>query len=281
MTEETTLTRQTEVSGKLGEFPIHAGWSDTGESTRPSDAGSASPGGAATKARVVQPFNEELLGLISHELGVPLTIILGNVVRLRRSVTPQNVEDMDSLEAIEEHTLRLQRILLNMLALARFATDEPAVTEPVDLDEVIRLVIQRFTRARPHRHVELKNQLGRIFVLSERTSVEQIVENLLTNADKYGSPTEPLEVSVKGIGEFAEVSVRDFGMTLSPGRLEELFVPFFRSPLTLASKPGIGLGLTVCKRLVELHGGTISAAAAPGGGSIFCFTLPLDAVPAE
>ncbi len=227
--------------------------------------------------RTLQPFNEELLGLISHELGAPLTIILGNVVRLARSGTALSSDDVESLDAIEGQALRLQRILGNMLALARFATDVPTATEPVDLDEVIRAVMKRFVHARPHRRVELKNELGRIFVLSELTSVEQILENLLTNADKYGSPSDAIEVSVQGSGEFAEVAVRDYGATLSPIRLEELFIPFFRSPLTTAGVPGIGLGLTVCKRLVELHGGLITAGAAPGGGCVFRFTLPLDA----
>ena len=107
--------------------------------------------------------------------------------------------------------------------------------------------------------------------------VRLIVGNLLSNARKYSPPGSTIDVRIERSPECARVSVSDRGIGLSGDQLEAVFTPFFRAPAATAQASGVGLGLTVCKRLVEIQGGTIHAEPRPGGGTTFWFTL----LPAE
>ena len=107
------------------------------------------------------------------------------------------------------------------------------------------------------------------------TCVEQILLNLRSNADKCSPALEPIEVSLAVHEHRTKISVRDHGPGVGPGELEEMFERFCRSRRTSGDVEGKGLGLTVCKRLVEAMGGTIEASLPGNGGLEVAFTMRL------
>jgi signal transduction histidine kinase len=110
-------------------------------------------------------------------------------------------------------------------------------------------------------------------VMGNRRAVEQVVLNLLSNADKYGNSDGAIKVSADRSGDYVLVSVDNPGPPLDPDEFVHVFEPFFRGPASAASAPGVGLGLTVCHRLVTAQGGRMGAIALPGGGASFRFSL--------
>jgi signal transduction histidine kinase len=108
--------------------------------------------------------------------------------------------------------------------------------------------------------------------------IEQVLTNLVTNAIKYSPPEAPISVALRRQGSKAHISVRDEGPGIQPDALAHVFERFYRVPgaqVLSGSASGLGLGLYICKSLIERHGGQIGAESKPGRGSTFWFTLPL------
>ena len=101
-----------------------------------------------------------------------------------------------------------------------------------------------------------------------------VVDNLVTNADKYSPIEAPIEILVHPNGnDDVEICVRDYGIGLEESDIEQVFTPFYRSSRAKSQAKGLGLGLAVCKRVLEAQGGSIRAAARPEGGSDFIFSI--------
>ncbi|HEX9372991.1 MAG TPA: ATP-binding protein, partial [Roseiflexaceae bacterium] len=108
--------------------------------------------------------------------------------------------------------------------------------------------------------------------------IEQVLINLLDNATKYTPPGSPIEISAFASPTEVTVEVADHGPGVPPGDERRVFEKFYRAA-SADGAGGAGLGLAICRGIVEAHGGRIWAANRPGGGAIFCFTLPLDGTP--
>jgi K+-sensing histidine kinase KdpD len=104
--------------------------------------------------------------------------------------------------------------------------------------------------------------------------VRLVFDNLLSNADKYSPREEPIEIRIRPVGDGVGVRVRDSGIGMDPGVEEDVFAPFYRAEEAKAQAKGLGLGLAVCKRVMEAQGGTIRAVVRSEGGCDFVFTLP-------
>lgn len=219
-------------------------------------------------------FRSELLGLISHELRSPLATIAANIEALSRIATSATAEERAIIGELGASTERLSRVVAQMLSLGRLATSG-VPTEPVLLHRLIAEVVARFEKARPGRRVLVETAPDLPPVLAEPTFSEQVLENLLSNAHKYGPLEKPIHVSAVRNGSHVEVQVRDEGDGMSSEEIRHLFDPFFRAERTAARAQGIGLGLTVCKRLVQAQHGRIWAQTPPEGGAAFGFSLPV------
>jgi signal transduction histidine kinase len=113
-------------------------------------------------------------------------------------------------------------------------------------------------------------------VLADRERLADVVANLLDNADKYSPAGEKIVVDVRADAEEVTISVRDFGPGLPPADLERIFEKFYRTDSSDSQAAyGYGLGLYICRRLLEAHGGRIWAENHPGGGAVFSFSLPV------
>lgn len=214
---------------------------------------------------------DEFLGLVSHELRTPLTAILGNAQVLTRVGEDIEPEDRKQAHAdVLSYAERLQTIIENLLMLARMDPGTPVPTEPVSIQRLAERV------ADEHGGVAVDVEGGVPPVRGRPVCIEQILVNLVSNAKKYSAAGAPIDVSITATPE-DEVIVRvlDRGAGIDEGEARRLFSPFYRSPRTATQAPGAGIGLTLCKRLVELQGGRIWAKPREGGGAEFSFTLPV------
>ena len=215
---------------------------------------------------------DEFLGMVSHELRTPITVVLGNARLLRRSADGLTAEERDqALRDMEDESERLQGLMENMLRLSRPESVPTPELEPVLLSHEVKRAVKRHGDRYPLPAVEVHIANDLPPVNGRPEWVQQILLNLLSNAAKYGSRTEPIEVRAQGGGGRVTVSVSDRGPGVK-GKPDRVFQPFVRLPNE--GQEGLGLGLPVCRKLIEVQGGEISAADRPGGGAVFTFWLP-------
>jgi PAS domain S-box-containing protein len=220
---------------------------------------------------------DEFLGLVSHELKTPITTIMGNAEVLYNHIDQIDaVSRSDALADIRQEADRLHHIIDNMLVLARLGRDQQVVREPVMLQRVIKELAERHRGEHPERRVILVLDPDLPPADAAPLYVSQVLRNLLSNAEKYSPLDEPIEVSVVLAGGEVEVRVLNHGTSIPPDEVDMLFRPFYRSPRTAEQAPGVGIGLSVCKRLIEAQDGRIWASARPGGGMEIGFSLPVE-----
>jgi signal transduction histidine kinase len=223
---------------------------------------------------------DEFIGVMSHELRTPITTIYGGARLLharRRHLDESDVDEM--VASIEEEAERLYRLVENLLALARLDLGEIIFSDPLAVGPTVEQAVKQFVSRHPSRPVELRVQDGLSPARGEATYVHQIIHNLVTNADKYSDQGLPIEVDVTQEDDELTVRVSDHGKGVPREDLDQIFDSFFRSQSTAREARGKGLGLTVCKRLVETMSGRIWARNRDEGGLEVGFTLPATPVP--
>lgn len=219
---------------------------------------------------------DEFLGLVSHELRTPIATIMGNALLLQRRGDILTKEDRDQAMAdIAGEGQRLQRIIENLLVLTRSEGPNVLNIEPQVLQHLIPEFAEAFMRRHPYRTLTVDCPSTLPLVLAEPVLLAQTVDNLLTNADKYSPKDRPIEIIAKAAADGGvAVCVRDHGEGLSDSALERVFEAFYRAPGARNKASGMGLGLAVCRRVVEAQGGKIWAETRPEGGCDFVFTVP-------
>jgi PAS domain S-box-containing protein len=226
---------------------------------------------------------DEFVGLISHELRTPVTTIYGNAQLLRDRLDrlPQETRD-GMITDIADDSERLLEIIENLLLLSRMQAGTSSELEPQVLTHVIRNEIGVFSRRHPQRDIRFVEVPGHhVVVEADRTHLVLLLQNLLTNAHKYGGADGPIEVSLETVDDEARVRVLDRGLGLDDADPARLFSPFYRSSEAQRTASGLGLGLPVCDRIVTALGGRMWAKAREGGGAEFGFALPLAPAPGE
>jgi PAS domain S-box-containing protein len=219
---------------------------------------------------------DEFLGLVSHELRTPVTTIFGNARLLRDRGERIGEPDRQSMIAdVAEDSERLLGIIENLLLLTRLGAGPNIDLEPQVLAHVVRKSIDSFRRRHPGRTVTLHSEPRHIIVEADRTYLELVMENLLSNADKYSAAHAEVEVVLRVDDTEASVSVLDRGIGIAPEDADKLFTPFYRTDAAKSHANGIGIGLAVCKRVIDSQGGRIWARPRRGGGSELSFALPL------
>lgn len=220
---------------------------------------------------------DEFLGLVSHELRTPITTIYGNARVLRRMRgTLDPAAEEASIADIEQEALRLQQLVDNMFVLARMEAGEAIPTEPILLSRVVRDVVRRHLARYPQRQIRVEEKPGMEPAQGEPGYVEQVLRNLLSNAEKYSPAGETIVVSIGREDGHAAVRVLDGGAGIAEDELAHVFESFYRAPRVRDRAPGAGMGLAVCKRLVEAQGGRIWARPRDQGGTEVGFTLPFE-----
>ena len=214
---------------------------------------------------------DDFLGMVSHELRTPITTIRGNAeLLLSRANTLDPTLLRGAMDDIATEAERLNRVIENLLLLARVGNGH-LDAEPVLVGRVVDRVVSAALRDQPNRVVEVSVPTD-LLTTANDGAIEQILKNLVSNALKYSDPAEPVAIEGRSANGRLELSVTDGGLGLSPEDTERIFEPFYRAERT-QKIAGVGIGLTVARRLAEAVGGALRAEARPRGAR-FTLTLP-------
>jgi signal transduction histidine kinase len=225
----------------------------------------------------------------SHEFNTPITLVLGLADLLRLSNPNRPDREQEVLRQISASGQQLARLVKNMLTLLRTEDFRRTMQRaPVDLAELVDRVIDQvrpFIAVRNLKlHARVADDLGKFEIDADKMSA--VLINLVTNAIKFSPDGGTIDLSARRSGdEAAEIAVEDNGVGIEPEALRHLFQPFFTQldPSRHSSgdfgycKRGLGLGLSIAKRFVEMHGGRIGASNREGGGTRITVHLPRNA----
>jgi signal transduction histidine kinase len=218
---------------------------------------------------------DEFLALISHELRTPVTIILGSISILRARMTALDAATRDqALSDVHDEATRLEAIINDLLVLARYESGQDVQAEPIIIDRLVEQELEEFRRKTGRLNITLTANGHHTIVMAAESHLQTVLRNLLSNACKYSLPGSPVEVAVIPGAQEVGVVVRDRGVGITSDEAESLFAAFYRSPRVQSEVRGLGIGLTVCRRILEVQGGRVWAAPREGGGSEFGFALP-------
>ncbi|MDO9457139.1 cell wall metabolism sensor histidine kinase WalK [Nocardioides sp.] len=230
-----------------------------------------------TELRRLATYKSQVLSTVSHELKNPLSAVMGYVEML--DADPSIIGDARrSIDALDRAARRMGRVVDDLLLLSEVEDPEGAKpTEPMDAVPVLldALELTRVAAARRDLTLEVSAPEGEVMVCCDVTDLDRVLTNLVSNAVKYSPKGSTISLSlVQHLGE-VELAVADQGIGISAADQERLFTEFFRSTNPQAvAQPGTGLGLTICRRIVERHGGRIEVESELGKGSTFRVFLP-------
>ncbi len=213
-------------------------------------------------------------GIISHELRTPITAIYGGaklLARRDRELEPDTRRGL--VEDLEAEADRLYRLVEDLLVLSR---SERGTIERAADPVVVQRVVERVVRSEQERWPQIKFSAATSAVSTARgdeTYVEQVMRNLLSNAAKYGPANSTVQAIVDETPEGVRVRVLDQGPGIDATEASRIFELYYRSPATAGKIGGAGIGLFVCRALVEAMGGRIWAASRPEGGAEFGFIM--------
>ncbi len=220
-------------------------------------------------------LRNSLLSSISHDLRTPLATIVGSASTLTEGDDALGQDDrLELSHAILDEALRMSNLVNNILDMARLDSGVVRLNRQwVPLDEIIGSVLTRLGKKLQGRPVNVKRPAGSALVHVDSVMIEQVLVNLLENAARYTPERSPIEIWAE-IGSFTvSISVADKGPGIPKGQENLLFEKFHRLEGERAQS-GVGLGLTICRAIVEAHGGHIYAKNRGSGGALFAFTLP-------
>ncbi len=244
--------------------------------------------------REAQSRMNEFLGVISHDLKTPLTSIKGNVQLMGRRLRNNPAEEItsvdetrkllvearDLLERTDQQVNRLTRLVNGLLEGARiYANTMDLLFELTELNVLVSEIVKdvRYVPSERTVHLKIANEKS-VLVMADVTRIKQVMIQYLSNAHKYSARDQPIEVTLLQEGQLARVQVRDKGQGIPPGEHKKIWERFYRVPgipVLNGSEVGLGLGLHICRCIVEQHSGKVGVHSSPGEGSTFWFTLPL------
>ena len=221
-------------------------------------------------------LRDAFTGVISHELRTPITTIFGMSQVLRQRHETMDPETRrQSIADIEGEADRLRRLAEDLLVLSRAEGGRLTLArDPLVIRHVIRQAVEGEAKRWPDHDFSAEAPLDLPLVLGEELHVGQVLQNLLSNAAKYSPAGSTVEVRATGEDGGVTTRVLDQGEGLPAESTEQLFELFYRTPEAARRASGAGIGLFVCRQLVEGMGGRIWARPRDGGGAEFGFWLP-------
>jgi signal transduction histidine kinase len=238
-------------------------------------------------------LKSRFLSMASHELKTPLTSISGLAQvllrRMRRRIEEGRPSDqewqneqlahVDRLELLNSQTGRLGRLVDELLDVSRIESGKLEFEwAPVDLQQLVREVASRLQLSTTQHTIEVDfdvDDRSEGTVTADRDHIEQVLDNLVSNAIKFSPQGGKIIVSVRANGKDVELSVADPGVGIPAHQLEAVFGLFYQAEDPVSRRTGgMGLGLYISKEIIGRHNGRIWAESAPGQGSTFSFSLP-------
>jgi two-component system sensor histidine kinase KdpD len=226
-------------------------------------------------------LRNSLLAAVSHDLRTPLTVLQGLAELLAMNHPPLAAAQLEAAESMQEEARRMSAMVNNLLDMARIERGEVKLhLEWQPFEEVVGVAVNATEQILKKHNVQLRIAHDLPLVEIDAALVARVLVNLLENASKYTPAGSEVTLSAEVVGDQLSVAVSDTGPGLPPGREDEIFQKFTRG-VRESSTRGVGLGLTICRAIVESHHGRIVGGNRSGGGAIFTFTLPLGSPPAD
>jgi two-component system sensor histidine kinase KdpD len=224
-------------------------------------------------------LRNSLLAALSHDLRTPLTVLVGLAESLAMTKPPLSGAQSETAEAIQDEARRMSTLVSNLLDMARIESGEVTLDlQWQPLEEVVGAALEATRNMLKQHRLEVRLPRELPLVRFDALLIERVLVNLLENASKYTPAGSQVILSAEVVADKLKVSVSDNGPGLPTGREEALFQKFARGDRESAT-PGVGLGLAICRAIVESHHGTIVGINQPGGGVTFSFMLPLGTPP--
>jgi len=221
-------------------------------------------------------MRSEFVSVVSHQIRAPLTNMRGAVEHMQASCSVVNPTCSRMFLILDQQTQRLDRLVRDVLSAARLEAGELVLhPEPISLLPIVQQVVEQTQARTAQRSFCLPTKPGLPLVFADRDRVAEVLANLLDNADKYSPPGKEVSIEVGADQTGVTLSVRDFGPGLPADDLDRVFEKYYRTDSSDSQAAyGYGLGLYVCRQLVQAQGGRIWAENHPDGGAVFSFMLP-------
>lgn len=227
-------------------------------------------------------MKSEFISCAAHELLTPLTAIMGFTEIVREpekfgGFTEEQIKDF--LDEVYDRGEALSQIIDDLLDISRIDSGKPIELnlEQVCLTSVLGKVVE-FYRVNNSKHtyrLDLPEPSDKTLCLIDRYRINQVLENLLSNATKYSPKGSEVCLKCRIKADLWEISVADNGIGMNPEQVERVFDKFYRAHSSDTSVSGLGLGMSIAKQIVEYHGGNVHVRSAEGVGTTVTFTLPL------
>lgn len=224
-----------------------------------------------------QNVRNTFLSSVSHDLRSPLAVVAGAAsTLLEKDASLDRPARLELLHTIHEETDRLERIIRNVLNLTRLESGVTVHKEWQPLEEIIGVILNRFADRLRERPVELKIPPDLSLIPFDTLLMEQVLSNLMENALRHTPTGTPVEITVTPQKSAVMIEIADRGPGIPAHEEEAIFSKFTRSTHT---RMGAGIGLSICRVIVEAHGGRIWVENRPGGGAAFKFVIPVEGAP--
>lgn len=222
---------------------------------------------------------EELISNVSHEFRSPLMSVLGNVDLVLEEADALSAAAVQRLEVVQRNAERLLSLVSDLLVSA--STVLAVHPRRTDLASLIEATIGSAQAQADASHVSLHTDVPvPLWAHADPLRISQALDNLVSNAIKYSPDGGEVTVSARSSDDWVRLQVQDTGMGISEEEASRIFTRFFRTQAARqAAIPGIGLGLSITKTIVERHGGNITCESKPGTGTTFTMTLPAENAP--
>lgn len=227
-------------------------------------------------------FQDEFIAMVSHELKTPLGFIKGYTTTLLRNDTtwePQTQQEF--LTIIDEETDRLSEQIENLLDSFRLKSRRVEVDlKQFSLSSFFQEIIEKIAKQEINLEINLKVSPSDLEVLADRKMLAQVVTNLISNASKY-APNSILQIKANQTRDSIQLEFLDNGPGIPEIHLNKIFDQFYRVPERSGGVRGAGLGLYICRQIIDAHDGIICAESTIGQGTKFKIKLPLSRDPGE
>jgi len=235
---------------------------------------------SATVQMESERLRNSLLAALSHDLRTPLAALVGTAEMLALSQPPLGAPQLELAANLIEKSRRMADMVTNLLDMARIQSGEIRLRlDWQSVEEIIGGAVKHAQGTLGQRELGVHIDSGVSLVECDAILIERVLANLLENAGKFTPAKSPVEIIVRAAGDELWVSVRDHGPGVPKGQEELIFEKFTRGNAESAT-PGVGLGLAICRAIVEAHRGRIWVEPTVPQGATFTFSLPLGAPPA-
>ncbi len=219
-------------------------------------------------------LRNSLLAAISHDLRTPLSALVGMAESLTMMKLPGTSVELETAHRIKDAAMRMNSLVSNMLDMARLQSGPVQLNRQWQpLEEVIGTALKAMSSVLENRRVKVALADDLPLVDIDAVLFERVLCNLLENAAKYTRPGSPIDIGAQGVGDQVVITVDDTGPGLPKGKESAIFDMFERGRKE-SSTPGVGLGLAICRAIVEAHGGKIFGETRSQGGARFTIELP-------